>query len=64
MSLRILATGGTFDKVYDPLSGTLRFADTCIAGLLGQARTDATVYARRVGSSRDDPIANNRSAPS
>lgn len=43
MTLRILATGGTFDKVYDPLSGALHFTDTCVAALLAQGRTNATV---------------------
>ncbi|MEZ5738933.1 MAG: asparaginase domain-containing protein [Burkholderiaceae bacterium] len=43
MNLRILATGGTFDKVYDPLTGALTFADTCIETLLAQCRTDAVV---------------------
>ena len=38
MSLRILATGGTFDKRYDPISGSLGFADTHLHALLRQAR--------------------------
>lgn len=38
MSLRIIATGGTFDKHYDPLTGQLIFADSVIPAALARAR--------------------------
>ncbi|MEZ5657922.1 MAG: asparaginase domain-containing protein [Burkholderiaceae bacterium] len=34
MSVRILATGGTFDKRYDPIAGSLTFTETAIDQLL------------------------------
>ncbi len=36
--VRILVTGGTFDKEYDPLSGRLYFRDTHVAEMLRMAR--------------------------
>ena len=38
MSLRIIATGGTFDKQYDPLSGQLVFGDSVIPAAMARAR--------------------------
>lgn len=38
MTLRILATGGTFDKHYDPLTGALGFADSHLPQALACAR--------------------------
>lgn len=38
MTLRILATGGTFDKHYDPLTGALGFADSHLPQALARAR--------------------------
>ena len=38
MSLRIIATGGTFDKHYDPLSGSLSFAQSHLEPMLRNAR--------------------------
>lgn len=38
MSLRIIATGGTFDKHYDLLSGQLVFGESVIAKALSRAR--------------------------
>ncbi|MCG2586823.1 asparaginase domain-containing protein [Massilia sp. TS11] len=43
MSLRILATGGTFDKHYDEIQGKLGFADSHLPAVL--ARTRMTVPA-------------------
>ena len=43
MSLRIIATGGTFDKHYDPIAGALGFAESHLPQLLAQARLDAPV---------------------
>ena len=38
MDLRILVTGGTFDKVYDELTGRLFFRDTHVPEMLGRGR--------------------------
>ena len=38
MSLRIIATGGTFDKHYDPLTGNLVFRDSVLPSALQRAR--------------------------
>ena len=38
MSLRIIATGGTFDKHYDPLTGNLIFLDSVLPEALDRAR--------------------------
>ena len=44
-SIRILVTGGTFDKEYDELSGRLYFKDTHVAEMLrrGRSRVEAAV---------------------
>lgn len=38
MSLRIIATGGTFDKSYDPLTGNLVFESSILPTALARAR--------------------------
>jgi len=38
MNLRILATGGTFDKRYDPITGALGFGQTHLHEILARAR--------------------------
>ncbi|HEY0877955.1 MAG TPA: asparaginase domain-containing protein [Zeimonas sp.] len=38
MSLRILATGGTFDKRYDPVTGELAFGDSHLPSIVERAR--------------------------
>jgi L-asparaginase len=38
MKIRILVTGGTFDKEYDELSGRLYFRDTHVPEMLGRGR--------------------------
>ena len=38
MSLRIIATGGTFDKSYDALTGNLIFVDSVLPAALARAR--------------------------
>jgi L-asparaginase len=45
MAIRILVTGGTFDKQYDELTGQLRFADTHLGEMLklGRSRVDVTI---------------------
>jgi len=43
--IRIFITGGTFDKAYDEIRGTLGFADTHLPEMLrlGRSRVDVTV---------------------
>ena len=45
MSIRILVTGGTFDKEYNELNGTLSFKRTYVEHMLerGRCKLDATV---------------------
>jgi L-asparaginase len=45
LKIRILVTGGTFDKEYDELAGTLFFRDTHVQEMLrlGRARLDFTI---------------------
>lgn len=38
MGLRIIATGGTFDKYYDPFIGALGFGESVLPSALGRAR--------------------------
>ena len=44
-AIRILVTGGTFDKEYDELTGTLYFRDTHVEEMLrrGRARLDLAI---------------------
>lgn len=43
MTLRILATGGTFDKHYDEINGKLSFADSHLPEVLQRARLTVPV---------------------
>ena len=43
MNIRIIATGGTFDKRYDPIAGTLAYGETHLAEILARARVGASV---------------------
>src|SRR5436309_2167986 len=45
MAIRILVTGGTFDKEYDELTGTLYFKETHVAEMLrlGRSRVEVTI---------------------
>jgi L-asparaginase len=45
MKIRILVTGGTFDKEYDELTGRLYFRDTHLSEMLhrGRCRLDVTI---------------------
>ena len=45
MKIRILVTGGTFDKEYDELTGTLFFRNTHVPEMLqrGRSRVDVTI---------------------
>jgi len=38
MTLRILATGGTFDKHYDEIAAKLTFADSHLPAIISRAR--------------------------
>jgi L-asparaginase len=46
MSIRILVTGGTFDKDYNELTGQLFFKDTHVAEMLrlGRSRVEVTIH--------------------
>lgn len=48
MTIRILVTGGTFDKEYDELSGSLFFKDTHIGEMLRLGRSRVVVAIRTV----------------
>jgi L-asparaginase len=39
-SLKVISTGGTFEKRYDPLTGQLHFVDSHLSTLVKQARID------------------------
>ena len=43
MPLRIIATGGTFDKRYDPLAGKLSFGDSHLPEIVARARMAGAV---------------------
>ncbi len=43
MNLRILATGGTFDKRYDPATGTLGFTESHLPRIAERARIASSV---------------------
>ncbi len=55
MGMLILATGGTFDKEYDELSGRLDFHDTHVPKMLelGRCRLDVTVRTAMMVDSLD-----------
>ncbi len=42
--VRIITTGGTFDKQYDAISGELTFRESQLPRILGQARCTLTVH--------------------
>ena len=48
MPIRVLATGGTFDKEYDEIRGTLFFKDTHIPQMLEKARCRVPVTVQTV----------------
>ena len=47
MTIRILVTGGTFDKEYDELDGRLFFRDTHVPEMLRRGRCRLDVESRR-----------------
>ena len=55
MSIRILVTGGTFDKEYNERSGQLYFKDTHVAEMLrlGRSRVDVTILTVMMTDSLD-----------
>lgn len=48
MAIRILVTGGTFDKEYDELTGRLYFKDTHVAEMLRLGRSRVAINIRTV----------------
>src|SRR5438105_1998588 len=48
MPIRILVTGGTFDKEYDELTGSLYFEDTHVTEMLERGRCRLEVSVRTV----------------
>lgn len=48
MGVKILITGGTFDKEYDEISGRLYFKDTHLPEILSMGRCDLTVSIGRL----------------
>lgn len=48
MTIRILVTGGTFDKEYDEINGQLFFKDTHVPQMLQQGRCRLNVHIRSV----------------
>jgi len=44
--IRIFVTGGTFDKTYDEIEGTLAFTDTHVSEMLGLGRCQVDVSVR------------------
>ncbi|MCP5325749.1 MAG: asparaginase [Oceanospirillaceae bacterium] len=43
MAIRVVMTGGTLDKIYNPLNGELMFDESCLPALLQQGRVTADV---------------------
>jgi L-asparaginase len=43
MSIRLIVTGGTIDKQYDPLTGELTFGTTYLPEMLARARPDGEI---------------------
>ena len=43
MTLRLIATGGTFDKHYDAIKGELTFKDSHLPAILAQSRVTIPV---------------------
>jgi len=62
MAIRVFITGGTFDKTYDEISGTLRFEDTHVHEMLqlGRCRLDLAVRTLMMVDSLDMTDADRR----
>ncbi|KAA3618105.1 MAG: asparaginase [Calditrichaeota bacterium] len=48
MGIKILITGGTFDKEYDEITGQLQFKDTHIPAMLKTARSRLPIHVRNI----------------
>lgn len=55
MNLRIVVTGGTFDKTYDEIGGRLSFRDTHVGEMLalGRSRLEVTIQSLMMKDSLD-----------
>ena len=49
MDLRIIATGGTFDKIYDPIGGKLDFKSSHLTEIIKTARIHGNVELEIIG---------------
>ncbi|MBI3032282.1 hypothetical protein HYY69_02305 [Candidatus Woesearchaeota archaeon] len=47
-TIKILVTGGTFDKEYNELTGELHFKDTHIAEVLKKGRSEVDIIIRNI----------------
>ena len=43
MSIKVFTCGGTFEKVYNPISGELGFQDSCLPNIIKRSRITAKV---------------------
>ena len=43
MNIKVFTCGGTFEKVYNPISGELAFEDSCVPKIIKRARITAKV---------------------
>tara|TARA_S200000501_G_scaffold378548_1_gene441786 strand:+ start:2816 stop:3310 length:495 start_codon:yes stop_codon:yes gene_type:complete len=50
MKIRIITTGGTFEKVYDPLSGSLIFTDSFIPKIVTELNIDVSIIHEKLFS--------------
>ena len=48
MTIKILVTGGTFDKEYDPLTGQLYFNETHVLEMLRLGRSRLHTHIKRI----------------
>ena len=44
MNIKVFTCGGTFEKVYNPISGELGFKDSCVPNIIKRSRITAKVY--------------------
>ena len=43
MKIKVFTCGGTFEKVYNPISGDLTFNDSCVPNIIKRSRITAKV---------------------
>ena len=48
MKIKIFSCGGTFEKIYDPLTGQLIFKNSCIAELIDRSRVTQETTAETI----------------